>query len=265
MLRQVTLGTFSLDLMPEIIKPAWEVANNEVRFTGAPLVPMGLENSPNFQQVNSRTGGLAKLAGEHQNYLSPIQIQHLMNGYLGPLGSYLYDSVDAVASSLGWVDPKAATAGGVFGDVPVVSPIGEAVLGRFATKTGKERATAFSNEFYDIHRAIGEFSTAIRNAEADKDKTEAERIMASPNYRVYKNVQEKYKKTARRISDIRSQMRKLADNKSLSKEERQEKIRAGNARIAFLQRQAVEAVQKQGFNAGFMRGLLLDDRAAADI
>lgn len=84
--------TFALDL-PQIIKPAYELATNRNTFTDRPIEDMGMQRLSPSLRVKPGTSKLAEgmsramesVAGDAA--LSPLQIDHLIGAYLGQVGA----------------------------------------------------------------------------------------------------------------------------------------------------------------------------------
>jgi len=75
----------SSNLMPQIIKPIAEVYANKSFFSGNALVSSRLEKLDPVAQYNSNTTELAKFMAKMVPGLSPIQIEHIVSGYLGQI------------------------------------------------------------------------------------------------------------------------------------------------------------------------------------
>lgn len=73
--------------MPQLLKPSVEVATNYSFFTGNPIVGRAQQGLPKDLQFTSATSELSKLLSEFTPGLSPVQVEHLVRGYLGILGS----------------------------------------------------------------------------------------------------------------------------------------------------------------------------------
>jgi hypothetical protein len=71
--------------MPQIIKPIAEVYANKNFYSGNPLVSARLEKLDPVAQYNSNTTELAKFMAKMVPGLSPIQIEHIVSGYLGQI------------------------------------------------------------------------------------------------------------------------------------------------------------------------------------
>lgn len=77
------------NLMPQLVKGAYDVSRNYDSFTGRPIVPKSLEGLDPTQQFTARTSEAAKRMAEGLNAmgvkLSPIQLEFLSNAYLGAM------------------------------------------------------------------------------------------------------------------------------------------------------------------------------------
>ena len=100
------VSTFAFNPVPQAIIPFVETATNYSFFTGREIVPRELKDvSPEFQ-TNAGTSGLAKRissgladilpSGLKEKALSPIQIDHIVNGYTGTLGMYASSMLNSV-------------------------------------------------------------------------------------------------------------------------------------------------------------------------
>jgi hypothetical protein len=102
--------------MPQLLKPTIEVATNYSFFTGNPIIGKGLEGRSKDLQFTSGTSELAKMLSA-ATPLAPVQIEHLVRGYLGVFGGTLmYAGGRAIEATTGieradrrWADVPQAT------------------------------------------------------------------------------------------------------------------------------------------------------------
>lgn len=79
--------TFSMNPTPQLFNPALEVFANHNNFTDRPIESMGQQRlSPGMRQ-NAGTSSIAAGIGGALN-ISPLQIDHLIQGYFGQLGAW---------------------------------------------------------------------------------------------------------------------------------------------------------------------------------
>jgi len=100
--------TFSFSLVPQMMQPALDVYANYDAFTQRPIEGMGMERlSPELRKRSSTSkagewisGALNSTVGALGNpetnplALSPVQVDHLIGGYLGQVGSWVASSGD---------------------------------------------------------------------------------------------------------------------------------------------------------------------------
>jgi hypothetical protein len=90
---RVAFNTFSVG-PPQAIAPVAEIATNTSLFTGAPIVPRDLEDL-SHPELGFRfyTSESAKQVADGLG-MSPIELEHLVRGYLGTLGFYMMTATD---------------------------------------------------------------------------------------------------------------------------------------------------------------------------
>jgi len=88
-------STLGLNPIPQIAKPLIEAATNYSFFTGRSIVPVYMENLDPKLQARFGTSQLAIELGAATG-VSPLKIDHAMNGYFGTIGSYTLDAVDSM-------------------------------------------------------------------------------------------------------------------------------------------------------------------------
>ena len=92
--RQI-VSTLGINPVPQAILPVLENVVNYSFFTTRPVIPKGMEDvAPQFQ-VTASTSLAAQKIGEATGK-SPIQIDNLINGYFGALGSYTALAIDSM-------------------------------------------------------------------------------------------------------------------------------------------------------------------------
>jgi hypothetical protein len=92
---RATTSTFAINPIPQTLLPIAEVAFNRDTFTGRPIVPQYMMDRDAIAQSRFGTNELARIVGEATG-ISPLKLDHLMNGYLGSLGTYTLDTIDNV-------------------------------------------------------------------------------------------------------------------------------------------------------------------------
>lgn len=95
----------SMNPIPQLVKPLLDVYANKDSFTGRPIESMGMDKLQPPYRFNERTSMLARGASTAANAVtglvgiegpSPVQIDHLLRGYFGWLGSFVVGAGDAI-------------------------------------------------------------------------------------------------------------------------------------------------------------------------
>jgi hypothetical protein len=94
-LLRATTSTLAFNPVPQAVLPILETAVNYDTFTGRPIVPQYMQDRDAIAQARFGTNELARRAGEATG-ISPLKLDHLMNGYLGSLGTYTLDAADTL-------------------------------------------------------------------------------------------------------------------------------------------------------------------------
>ena len=88
-------STLAIDYLPQTIKPIVEVESNFSYFTRRPIIGQGLDGVGDPFQVGPTTSLVAEKIGK-QIGMSPMKVDHLINGYTGTIGMYMVDALDAI-------------------------------------------------------------------------------------------------------------------------------------------------------------------------
>ena len=135
---------------PQAILPVLETITNYSFFTGREIVGQGMQDIDKQFQVNPNTTKLAQAIGNLTSFksasgkswgVSPIEIDHLISGYLGGLGMYMAESIDMVID-MNSDNPKASKR---FEQMPVIK--------RFALDP---KARGSVTAYYDLKNAVDE-------------------------------------------------------------------------------------------------------------
>jgi hypothetical protein len=102
--------------MPQIVKPAFEVWTNKNFLTGGPIETMRMENLSTEARYLATTTELAKQMSKALPILSPVQIEHIVRGYLGVLPL----AAAAAANSLFEGESKGVRPEGRASDLPLL-------------------------------------------------------------------------------------------------------------------------------------------------
>lgn len=103
-LGDVIMNNFALNPTPQAVKPIVELWANKDFFTGRSIEAQGMENLQKGDRYNERTSSLAKGMSAVERalvpdawsglQLSPAQVDHLLQGYLGGVAALITGAVD---------------------------------------------------------------------------------------------------------------------------------------------------------------------------
>ncbi|RKX65601.1 MAG: hypothetical protein DRP42_04485, partial [Tenericutes bacterium] len=245
------METFSLNPTPEVIAPLAEVWMNYNMFTGRPIEGMRLQAYPKEIRSDLSTGGIAKALGNSK--ISPTEWQHVISSYLGPLGMFMFDAVDATLAGADIVDPKSTRAYGAFGDLPPVAKQAANFLGgRFISKTDEEKSSRYISSFYDLHTSIREYTSVINEAQRVGDiDLMMEMAQQSVKQRALKPL---INKVAREMTKLNQRMRAVKASKTLTLSQKKKQIKQITFMKNQLARTAISKAQDIGLTGNFGRG-----------
>ena len=160
------MGTLDMNPIPQVARPAIEVAANHSFFTGREIVPESRQ-MPGARQfeVEPGTSQLAKQLGKMTDY-SPIDIDYLVRGYLGTVGEWVAEASDVAGRTLGDIPPLPNQ----FMDNPSLA--NTPLLKRFV-RNSNQMGDDELNRLYDLH---GETQGLVRTINRMEGAGDAEGI-----------------------------------------------------------------------------------------
>jgi hypothetical protein len=91
-------STFAFNPIPQTFLPLEEARTNYSFFTGRPIVGQGMEGVAPEYQVGPSTTKIAQSIGNSLG-VSPMKVDHVIQGYTGTMGMYLVDVVDSILNA----------------------------------------------------------------------------------------------------------------------------------------------------------------------
>ena len=163
-LTQTLVNTFSFNPLPAAILPMLEVAANYNFFTGREIEGMRLRNRQRMDRVDDRTSSASTAVADtwlaSALGLSPMEVQHLIEGYGGVYANTLGGALDMVTADMG-LTPKRPE--GVFGSFPG-SEVIENVLGSMVKPQDADPANKFVGDFYELGDAVSKIVLSAKDA-----------------------------------------------------------------------------------------------------
>lgn len=255
MVRHTLWETFSLNPIPEVAVPFAELIANRSFWSGIPITST-FEQGVEFAQRNAYTGPIASEIGRWLPGLSPIEVQHLLDGYFGPMGMYFVDTMDMLIANSGVLPPKQAARLTPLAGIPYIGPALDSQLGTFLSKTSGEGSTRFSQEYYSLRNASEDVMQTI-NADdggmlASLSQRDRERLRRNPEARALYEMTRSdiFKESSKALRDLRKERDRLRTMDDVPREQRDERLRLINARMAYIQRSVVEEARRRGISPG---------------
>ena len=187
--------------MPQLVKPALEVATNYSFFTNNPIVGINMAGKETYLQFNSNTSELAKLFGHIG--ISPMKVDHLLRGYLGTAGGVMLDVTDAVA------DPNRMS-----------KPVNKLPLVK--TFMYDDTGRGYKTEFYafreDVDKVVNSVNTFKREGRAE----ELKEYLTEDKLKLY-SMKGVVNKIEEQLGSLRRYRNIIANDPDLTPQEKREK------------------------------------------
>lgn len=192
-----------------MFKPLVDLYANRDSFTGRAIESMGMEKMRPEDRYTMRSSEFAKLVGK-ANMLSPVQVDHLIRGYFGWLGTAAVTSVDLIVR---------------LGEAPV-RPARELrdmfLIGSFA-ETLPSGSSRYVTQMYEQSKEIEEAYNSWQKYRKIGDTKKAEEI-----YKASRDDIQKYRRAQQAkqmMARINAQSRRIEADRSLSREEKRNRLR----------------------------------------
>lgn len=149
-------------VVPQVAKPALEVMTNYNFFTGRPLVGMGLENKITSEQFTNTTSELAKFLGK-AGLVAPVNIDHLIKGYLGTTGGLMLQATSSAANIGNPVPTPEKSLQDTLASTPGLS-----------TFFIRENGAAMKNDYYELRgevdKAVATYNNMVKTGRVEEAK-----------------------------------------------------------------------------------------------
>ena len=215
----------SMNPIPQAIKPLLDIYSNKDSFTGRPIESMSMQRLKpeyRFSSYNSMaarglsTAGNAVTGAVNMEFLSPVQIDHIVRGYFGWLGTFVVGGTDMMVRPL--TDERTRPA----------SDMWKVASGNMAYSLPSDQSR-YVSQMYDQAKVLEQAYATWRQLQKDRKPEEAREFLEANREKLirYKQVagvkrnQAKFNEMirmvqrsssmdadakARRISDIRRRM-----------------------------------------------------------
>jgi hypothetical protein len=210
--------TLSINPVPQAFMPIIELYANKNSFTGRNIETMGMERMSPSERKKVWTSQTAIWASQVMDniswgkvVLSPVQVEHLVNGYFGWAGATVLAATDNLISEP-LVDTPLSPSKTIT-EYPVIK--------RFA-REGKGRYSKYITQFYDNLKEVTQAYGDLRQAREFQDlEKEREIIEENGNKIRYRRL---YNIVQRRLSVIRKKMARVKLSKKLTPDQKKEEM-----------------------------------------
>jgi hypothetical protein len=161
--KAVVADNLSLNPIPQAFKPILDIYSNKDSFTGRPIESMGMERLRPEYRYNSGTSMLSRgVSTASLGALSPVQIDHLVRGYFGWLGTFVVSAGDMIARSMS-NEPARPTS-----DIWKIATQGMVTT---MPEPQSRYVTQMYNQAKELEQAYGTFNDLIKRGRVDEAKT----------------------------------------------------------------------------------------------
>lgn len=214
--------TFAFNPVPQIFKPGLEVAMNKNWFTQRPIESMSMVMSNMSSKERKRawtsetaiaaSAGMDKILWD-KVVLSPVQIEHLVRGYFGWLGSTVLAGADLLVTRP--ITNAPSTPAKRITEYPFI---------KHFVRTGPAKNTKYTTLFYERMNEINRAFADIRNAKKLGESAKQAKLLEKN--RDIMGHQKLYNTSRQKLSDISSAMSeaRLAPKSEMSREEKRIEI-----------------------------------------
>ena len=93
----ILADNLSMNPIPQAVKPILDIYANKDSFTGRPIETMGMEKlNPEYRFTQNTSMVARGVSTGALGALSPVQVDHLLRGYFGWLGSFVVGAADMI-------------------------------------------------------------------------------------------------------------------------------------------------------------------------
>jgi hypothetical protein len=191
-----------VNITPQLIKPAIEVATNYSFFTNNPIVGINMAGKETYLQFNDRTSELAKLFGYVG--VSPMKVDYLLRGYLGTVGGVALDVTDAVG------DPNR-----------MAKPVNKLPL--IKTFMYDDTGRGYKTEFYDFRERVDKVVNSVNTFKREGRVEELQEYLTEDKLKLY-SMKGVINGVEDQLGKLRQYRNIIANDADLSPTEKREKV-----------------------------------------
>ena len=236
-LNSILMDTFSLNPMPQMIKPMIDLYSNKDSFTGAPIESAGMERLSKQERATEKTSGIAKALGgvssaaskvltfnpDAQGF-SPVQMDYAIKAYLGWMGATAVSTADRA------VEP--------FQEGAKVHPPIIDTLALGFIKTMPETQSKYMTQFYQNNERIQSALADMRHYAEIGDSEKLQKVIEEKGDDIA--LAKVYDQTTKQLAELRKQARMVEANKAIDPADRRDEM----ARIKIMMSDLAKQVEE---------------------
>jgi hypothetical protein len=216
-LNHILMDTFSLNPMPQMIKPLIDIYANKDSFTGAPIESAGMERLSKQERMTNKTSGVAVALGgisegaakiltfnPDAQGISPIQMDYFIKAYLGWMGATAVSTADLA------VEPFKE---GTRVRKPVIDTLAMGFI-----KTEPELQSKYMTQFYENNAKLQSALADMRHYAELGDMEKVTKILEEKGDKIA--LSKVYDKATKQLAELRKQSRIIENSKDLSTEDK---------------------------------------------
>ena len=159
------LETFSINPIPQVVKPLTESYFNYDMFRGAPIENMSDLNVAPGARYDERTSLLMRELGQITG-LSPKKLEHIVTGYTGTIGAYVVGICDAIVR-----------ASGDYGAAPAIRADQIPVLKSIYQGSAPAKSSQAMTDFYQLLDEANQVYSTIRQYQKEGRMGDAQEML----------------------------------------------------------------------------------------
>lgn len=201
--------TFALNPTPQLVKPMVEAAFNYDSFRGGPIDgPQDLAVRAEAR-YNEQTSLLMRELGELSGF-SPKQLEHLLIGYTGTMGSYVMAAADGLIQAV----RPGESASWRADEIPLVKAVYRG--------TGPAKSTQHMEDFYRMLNEVNQLKRTVDQYRGEGEDDKADELLEEQGGIL--KARRHLSLTQQQIRVLRSHIELLQRDRTLSAEEKRQRI-----------------------------------------
>ena len=213
----ILMDTFSLNPVPQMMKPLIDLYANKDSFTGAPIESAGMERLSKQERQTDKTSGIAIALGgisegaskiltfnPDAQGISPVQMDYAIKAYLGWLGA------TAVATADRAVEPFQE---GTKVHPPVIDTVALGFI-----KTEPQTQSKYMTQFYQNNARLQSALADMRHYAELGEMDKVNKILEEKGDDIA--LSKVYDKTTKQLAELRKQSRRVEQSKDMSSEDK---------------------------------------------